>query len=244
MYKFVVIFVAYCSVLLHPTPMPFGTSVSFWDFPDWELCAEITCLGKVKLPSPDTGEYSLKLFYWILFFFSLQFYFLISVKIIFFINLVGFSTWHLHLPLNWGNNGSVLTATYVFWEGRTSWCSRACGRVLLPSRINKHASAGAEPLIGVDGVSDDSAFTKGKCEGRNFPGFSFTWSFNFLTNILLPLFGIVFIDDNVYSYIAQVSNCVKDFSKNFESFLKTNTYTLLKQFWFSKSLKYPPALFF
>lgn len=115
----------------------------------------------VKLPSPDTSGYSLKLFYCLFFFFPILFLFFFSVKTMFFINFVGFSAWHLHLPLYWGNNWNVLTAMYVLWEGLTCRGSSACSRVLLPSRINKHMSAGGrtlDPVWEVDGILDDSAF--------------------------------------------------------------------------------------
>lgn len=75
--------------------------------------------------------------------------------------------------------------------------------LLLPSRINKQMSAqgsAIDPVGEVDAYERGSRMTlpseKGKCKGRNFLIFALTF-FQFLTNILPPLFGVVFTYDVV-----------------------------------------------
>lgn len=94
----------------------------------------------------------------------------------------------------------------------------------LPSRINKQMSAQRstiDPVYGVDAYEGGSRLAlsseKGKYEGKNFSCISLDFVFQVLTNILLPLFGIIFTYDVVLWPCMQI---YRPGLESYEGFLK------------------------
>lgn len=97
--------------------------------------------------------------------------------------------------------------------------------LLLPSRINKQMSAQRrtiDPVYGVDAYERGSWLTlpseKGKYEGKNFSCISLDFVFQVLTNILPPLFGIIFTYDVVLWQYIQIYSPSLESYKGFESY--------------------------
>lgn len=100
-----------------------------------------------------------------------------------------------------------------------------------------------DPMWEVDAYERGSPMTlpseKGKCKGRNFLTFSLTMSFSFwqiFYCLCLALYLHIMLSYNVYSYIVQVLNRVKDFSKISRKLCKNKYLCSLKTVWPSKSL--------
>lgn len=128
-----------------------------------------------------TGGYYPKWFYCSF----LWFYFLIFIKI-FFINLVGFFIWHLHLQLR-KQLECFDSHMDILGGGDALLGSNACSHATAALKDKWMSAQGStiDPVWEVDACERGSQMTQllkiWKCKGRNFLNFVF----QFLTNILL-----------------------------------------------------------